>query len=428
MEARELLKTMVRIPSVNPFRYYRHPNGKDYVGFGAEQRMNEFVEQALRSAGFEVSRQFLHQDVTVTEAGGELPVAARWNVLGVRYPKGQWNGKSLLFFGHTDTVDVKQGWQTDPFVVTERVVEGQTRWYGLGANDMKAGLAAILQAIATSQSSHYAVKVAFLVDEEFYSFGAELLCASSFLDDVVIAIAPEIGDDSSPTVSEPGGHQLVGIGRTGRVEYDFTVVGKACHGADAFIHPDAVNAVHESIKLQAALVERCTRLRKVFGAFGAEVLNSAYISSQSGGEPMLSVPDRAAFVFDRTFTPDESPDVELTELRALIEKLQRDGVVDSRAAVSVEPRARPTPPCKPYVFSPELPEIKRVLGAVAAHSARFSMMIGRSVADENRVALRGIPTVILGPSGSGSHTPEEWVDPVSVERISRIFSALIRAS
>ena len=52
----------------------------------------------------------------------------------------------MLFFGHTDTVDVKQGWESDPFAVTERVVNGQTRWYGLGANDMKAGLAAILDA------------------------------------------------------------------------------------------------------------------------------------------------------------------------------------------------------------------------------------------------------------------------------------------
>jgi acetylornithine deacetylase/succinyl-diaminopimelate desuccinylase-like protein len=424
----DVLESMVRIPSVNPFRYFSRPDGDGFVGLGAETEMNIFVEQQLRDAGFEVSRQMLHPHEKIPLNGSVVEVPARWNVLGVRYPDGSWNGKSILFFGHTDTVDVKHGWESDPFSVTRRIIDGRELWFGLGVNDMKGGLAAILHAIRNARASEYAIKVAFVADEEFYSFGAELMCHSDFLSDVVLAIAPEIGDTVGGEGLGPVYHQAIGIGRLGRVEYDFEVLGRACHGADALIHPEAVNAVHESVKLQAALVDDCAAVKREYAAHGARVLNSAYISFHRGGEAILSVPDKASFVLDRTFLPDESPELELTRLRELVSSLQCKGHVDPRAEITVAPRQRPTAPCLPYVFSPEHPEIQCLIAAVELHAREHSFRIGRSVADENRVAVLGIPTVTLGPIGAGSHTNREWVDPYSVGAISEIFRSLIAKS
>ncbi len=390
--------------------------------------MNTFVEQQLRDAGFEVTRQMLHSYEKIPVDGAMVEIPARWNVLGVRHPEGSWNGKSILLFGHTDTVDVKHGWESDPFSVTRRTVDGRELWFGLGVNDMKGGLAAILHAIRTARASEYAIKVAFVVDEEFYSFCAELLCQSDFLSDVVLAIAPEIGDTIGGEGFGPVYHQALGIGRLGRVEYDFEVIGRACHGADAFIHPDAVNAVHESVKLQAALVDDCAAVKRDFAAHGARVLNSAYVSFHRGGEAMLSVPDKGSFVLDRTFLPDESPELELTRLREFVASLQCEGRVDPRAQITITPRPRPTSPCRPYVFSPEHPEIQRLIAAVELHAPERSFRIGRSVADENRVAVLEIPTITLGPIGAGSHTNREWVDPHSVVMISEIFRSLIAMS
>jgi acetylornithine deacetylase/succinyl-diaminopimelate desuccinylase-like protein len=140
---------------------------------------------------------------------------------------------------------------------------------------------------------------------------------------------------------------------------------------------------------------------------------------------MLSVPDRASFVLDRTFLPDESPEEELQRLRSLVTELQAAGRVDPRAQVTIHPRSRPTPPCKPYFFPTTNPLVDRVVESV--RSVGFSPVFGfgRSVADENRIALRGIPTLTLGPSGAGSHTNQEWVDPKSVERVVRIYRSLI---
>lgn len=422
MKALELLRDMVAIPSVNPFRY--GCCGERFVGLGAETAMNLFVESALSDAGFAIERQVLHDSVTARDGGGEFSVPSRWNVLGTRAPKGTPNGKSLLLFGHTDTVDVKLGWKSDPFTITPGVVDNREVWYGLGSNDMKGGLAAILDAVSTGYASEYTIKVAFLVDEEFYSFGADFLCQSSFLDDVELAVAPEIGE----VVASPDAPQWVGLGRTGRVEFDFQVQGRACHGADAFVAADAVNAVHASAQLQAALVDDCRRARRVYSAHGVQCLNSAYLSYQVGGEPMLSVPDRASFVLDRTLLPDETATAELHRLRALVSELQAEGCVDPRATITIEQRFRPTAPCEPYFTSPNLPAVRKLLAIVDRQWGGSTLGIGRSVADENRIALRGVPTITMGPSGSGSHTAHEWVDPQSVVRVADVLRELLTAS
>ncbi len=430
MRVLNLLQEMVAIRSVNPFKYFALDKPGGYVGLGAETAMNQLLEDLLRSAGFEVSRQKLHERTQLQAGTGTVEVPERWNVLGGRYPRsGKWNGKSILFFGHTDTVDVKQGWESDPFTITPRVLEGREVWFGLGANDMKGGLAAIIEAVQVAQASNYAIKVAFVVDEEFYSFGADALCGSDFLSDVSLAIAPEIGDRVDLDLfGVCDDHQQIGIGRTGRVEFSIEVIGRACHGADAFLSKEAVNAVHEAAKLQVAMIEDCARVRRVFSSFGAEALNSAYLSYHQGGEAMLSVPDRAVFVLDRTFLPDESPEAELSRLRELVVSLQRSGVIDPRAVISVTPSPRPTAPCKPYIFSPEVPEVARAVEVVKGVATSFSYMIGRSVADENRIAAVGIPTLTIGPVGGGSHTSREWVDPQSVVRVAAIFRNLVERS
>jgi acetylornithine deacetylase/succinyl-diaminopimelate desuccinylase-like protein len=173
------------------------------------------------------------------------------------------------------------------------------------------------------------------------------------------------------------------------------------------------------------MVDDCRSVKRVYSSHGIECINAAYLSFHSGGAPMLSVPDRASFVLDRTFLPDESPEEELQRLRSLVTELQAAGRVDPRAQVTVSPRSRPTPPCKPYFFPTTNPLVGRVVESV--RSVGFSPVFGfgRSVADENRIALRGVPTLTLGPSGAGSHTNQEWVDPKSVERVVRIYRSLI---
>jgi len=76
-----------------------------------------------------------------------------------------------LFNTHLDTVPVSEGWQSDPFVLTEK--EG--RYYGRGTCDIK-GAAACLMALAEADDSDMAVL--FTTDEE----GTNNCCIKYFTD------------------------------------------------------------------------------------------------------------------------------------------------------------------------------------------------------------------------------------------------------
>ncbi len=410
---------MVAIPSVNPFRLIESVQDAGVVGVGSEAAISCYLEDRLRERGFDVTRQEINPEIRLPS--GEV-VPPRWNILAVRYPNGDWNGKSILLFGHTDTVDVKEGWESDPFIITPVIEQGRERWYALGANDMKAGLAAILEAVDGSTPSQFALKVAFVADEEFYSLGANTLVQSDFLKDVEVAIAPEIGDTDSSLL---GDAQSFAIGRVGRVEFDIQVSGRACHGVDALISRDAVNAVHESARLQCAVGAYSKQISRSVDYDGVRGRNSAFISYHMGGMPSLSVPDRASFVFDRTFLPDESIAEEEQRLQAIVIDLKERGEIDPRVGVTIALRKRPTPPCEPFLVDKTCPAVARIIAALQASATPVQFYFGRSVGDENRIAAAGIPTLTIGPNGAGSHTAREWIDPASIDRLVDSYRRII---
>lgn len=71
---------------------------------------------------------------------------------------------SVGFLGHTDTVEYIEGWNTNPFELTEK----DGKLYGLGACDMKGGIAAMLDAVSCIDLSIFenGIKLYFTDDEE----------------------------------------------------------------------------------------------------------------------------------------------------------------------------------------------------------------------------------------------------------------------
>jgi len=112
----KLLREMVKIPSVV----------KD------EKDLAEFLEKELQALGFKTRLQWVEEK--------------RPNVIGT-YRFGE--GKTFMFNGHMDTVPVCEGWTTDPF----KPVEQDGRLYGLGACDMKGGIASIFTALKAIMDS-----------------------------------------------------------------------------------------------------------------------------------------------------------------------------------------------------------------------------------------------------------------------------------
>src|SRR3989344_3853931 len=414
MSAMNLLKELIAINSVNPFKTVVK-DGKE-IGIGNEEKIAEYLENKLIASRFNVKRQIFQEETSAVKDGKEISVPKRYNLLA---SKGAGN-KSLLFIGHMDTVDVKEGWKTNPFEAVIKIENGKQIIYGLGANDMKAGLTAILSAIDKEEIKNYTLKVTFVCDEEFWSYGTVKLLESDFLDDVVLAISPEIGDFSRKTQN-----QAIVLGRMGRSEYLFEITGVACHGSQSRVNKEAVNAVHESIKLQNYIIDYCKNSAKTFSHEEISITNSAYISHHQGGKAILSVPDKASFVLDRSFVMNENPESELFILKKIVAEAYEKKIIDSRTIASVKLRNRPTPTCKPYFFSPEHKAVKFVTNCVDKVVGNHECGIGYSVADENRLAEKGIPSIVVGPLGSRSHSPQEWVDIQSLINLTSIYKKII---
>ena len=158
MKVIKLLKEIIAIDSTNPFKTVIK-DGKE-IGIGNEGKIADYLEQKLIASGFKVSRQIVQEATNVNYKGNIIEIPERYNLLA---SKGAGN-KSLLFYGHMDTVDVKEGWETNPFQAVEKTVDGKQIICGLGANDMKGGLATILAGVDSENINDYVLKIAFVCD------------------------------------------------------------------------------------------------------------------------------------------------------------------------------------------------------------------------------------------------------------------------
>ncbi len=415
----EVAREMVEINSANPFLSYQADDGT-YAGISCENEINTYIESLLIDLGFKVWRQEVEKERDILVKGEIVHIPNRFNVLA---EKGDGED-SILFFGHTDTVDVKLGWPDSPFKITQRKGEPEWKLYGLGANDMKSGIAAMLLGIGRTEIPEGTkIKVAILVDEEYWSYGANTLVSSDFLSDVKLSYVSEISDE----LSEPG-EIWVGIGRLGRTEFEVELFGKSCHGADAAQANLSINAVHEAARLQNYLLDDYLLKKVTYKDSSIEISSSQYISNIEGGRAILSVPEYARFVIDKALVPGEDSDGEIAELFSIIDKLKDDGILQKETRVEIKERQRPTPACKPFVNKLESRAVSRVQEVLSKLEIRPIFGIGRSVADENRIAELGIPTLLLCPNGAGSHTNEEWVDRRSLEQLEIIYSEIVKAT
>nr|MDO8044406.1 ArgE/DapE family deacylase [Candidatus Baldrarchaeota archaeon] len=153
----QLLKDLIRIPSIT----------------GEEGKCQEFVAKKLEEIGIEVDKWQInweelkkHPAYVPIETMGYKGYEGRPNVVGIL--KGQKEHPSLIINGHTDVVPIgaRNEWKHDPW---GGEIEGNFI-FGRGACDMKAGIAAMISAVATLVECNVKLKgtlyIESVVDEE----------------------------------------------------------------------------------------------------------------------------------------------------------------------------------------------------------------------------------------------------------------------
>jgi acetylornithine deacetylase/succinyl-diaminopimelate desuccinylase family protein len=292
----------------------------------------------------------------------------------------------LMLNGHLDTVPVCEGWSTDPF----KPVVKEDHLYGLGALDMKGGLACLLTALKAVVEAEPLIRgsIAYtaVVGEEAYSKGAKAL------------LKTDVGRADAVVIGEPySGYwgRAIPLGITGKILYNIIVRGRAAH---AFRPEQGINAVEEAAKIITNLHRLELRDHPQFGRGNLCTLKI------EGGYKVYSVvvPDRCRFEVNRLLVPGETADSAIEDMRRLVDSLSLRAEVE----VQIKP-----PRYEPFKMSPEEPILEAFKQAFReVHGREPEFQYSKSITDANVFTGEGgIPSVHYGPGGGGAHQPDEYL-------------------
>lgn len=375
-EVVSLAKDMIRIPSV----------------FGDEARLGEFIASRLESWGF--SPRFVDvpgfgPDVIADYGNSELPKV----VLG----------------GHMDTVEVMAGWRHDPFRAT--VEDGML--YGLGALDMKCGLAGLMVAFKaiSKMGLHDKVHVSFqaVSGEEKDGDGIRALIRAGELDNTGAVI---VGEGF-------GGLGVVTAGRRGGSYYEIEVHGKSAHGATPH---KGVSAVVDASRIVLALegMEMASS-EGIMADDLSPLKESQTVLMMQGGTGSLTVPDRCMMKLVRSTVPGGRTDIS-EDLRGLISGL------GLKASSVVTFKSDEKDLYRPHMTPLDSPLVRAATASVEAYTGkRPAIVCGVSEADDNVIAHETqVPVICVGPGESGVlaryHQPEEAISVSQVPVASRVYA------
>ncbi len=143
-------------------------------------------------------------------------------------------GPHLCFAGHVDVVPAGEGWDTDPYTAIEK--DGYI--YGRGAQDMKSGLSAFIQAVHDTKEFKGTLSLLLTSDEEGPAKNGtvkvlEVLKEKDLLPDACIV--------AEPTCETVFGDAMK-VGRRGSINGVIEKIGKQGHAA----YPEkATNPIHK---------------------------------------------------------------------------------------------------------------------------------------------------------------------------------------
>jgi acetylornithine deacetylase len=370
----EILRRLTAIDSINPTLV---------AGGAGEAEISTAVVEEMAALGLETER--------IEHAPGRFSALA--------WLRGTGGGRTLMLNAHADTV----GLDDMPDGLRPRLESG--RLYGRGAQDMKGSLAACMAAMKMLKESrvHLSgdVVLAAVADEEYGSLGSEHLAnlrrdGRLKLDGVI--------------VTEPSELQVC-TAHKGYVWVEVTVYGRAAHGSR---YMDGVDA---NVRMGRYLVE-LERLanellqRRPHALVGPPSVHAAQLS---GGTALSVYAARSTLNIERRTIPGESGAQAAAELQAIADRL-------AAADPTFRAEVRPFFQREPFEAFPDSTLVELTRRAAATALGETRPVMGHTYWMDSALFLAtGVDTVVIGPVGGGLHTPDEWVDVESCERLAEIL-------
>lgn len=295
----------------------------------------------------------------------------------------------VLLAGHTDTVPANGNGSAR--------IEGDVLW-GLGAADMKGGLAVMVALAEEISEPTVDVSWVFYAGEEV---SAEHNGLGHLMRDRPDLLAGDVAILGEPTNGE------IEAGCQGTMRLEVRVRGARAHTARPWMGRNAVHRLGAVLRAVDSFEER----RPVIdGCEYREALQAVHVS---GGVSGNVVPDLASVTINRRFAPDRTPAQAEAEVRALLAPVLEDG--DEVVLGDMAPAAPP---------GLQHPVLRRLIDD---HALPVRAKLGWT--DVSRFAAAGIPACNLGPGDPTlAHTADERVDRADLDRTYAVLRRLLTSA
>jgi putative selenium metabolism hydrolase len=367
-----LCRRLVRIPSLS----------------GQERLMAATVAEAMAELGF-----------------AEIYADAYGSVVGQR--TGRAPGPTVLYDAHIDTVAPASpdNWTRDPW--SGEIADG--RLWGLGAADVKGGLAAMLVGLARLPRD---------------AFEGQLIVSASVCEENVTGAAlGHILDRHAADVvviAEPTELRL-GIAQKGRLDLLLRAAGRSAHTSQPELGDNAVYRMLDAVQRVRGLP------LPVDPALGREVLELVEIVSDPfPGTAHVPHGCRARFLA-RTL-PGENAESALARLRAALAGLDRVDVSLEQTSQACYTGAvlvhdGDLPGWRSANDAPWLTRMQAALRGVSQPGATFAAPFGCNASTS--AGRRRVPTVIYGPGSlAQAHVVDEWISLDQLSAATSGYAAL----
>ncbi len=364
------LADLVRINSIN----------SSYVGGPGEAAVAAYVRKFFEQRGIEVWEQEVFP--------------GRNNVIA-RVP-GRDSRRKIILEAHMDTVSIK-GMTIDPFDPV--ILDGKI--HGRGSVDDKAGLAAMMHAVAGLRQPPCEVWLAAVVDEEFSFRGVVKLCADLKADAAIVA--------------EPTEMKCV-VASKGCVRWRIRTRGKAAHSAKPHL---GINAITAMSRIVLALDDDHQRLKSAaHPLLGPGTCNVGVIK---GGVQVNFVPDEAVIEIDRRLLPGEEVEDVLAHYQSILSELSRQ---HAEVIAEMEPPMLQDWPFQTDANSSLVQLSRDVLHGMGRDNGVSGVPF---CSDASKFARLGIPTILFGPGSiDQAHAAVEYVECTQVEEAQHFYSEVVK--
>jgi succinyl-diaminopimelate desuccinylase len=325
-----------------------------------------------------------HIEAELAAAGGLAVTRIGDNVIA-RTDAGR--ASRLVLAGHTDTVPANGN--------EEARTEGDTLW-GLGASDMKSGLAVMLELARTVTEPAVDVTYVFYVAEEIEAEHNGLKALFESHPELLAGDVALLGEPTSAAIE---------AGCQGTMRFDIALHGARAHTARAWM---GRNAIHRIGPLLERLDTYEGRRPVLAGCEYREAIQAVRID---GGVAGNVVPDLVTVTINHRFAPDRTPEQAEAHVREVIAPFLEDG--DDLVLVDV---ANGSPPAVDHPLLQSL---------IERNDLPVSAKLGWT--DVARFAANGIPAANFGPGDATlAHTADERVERDRIERCYEALADLLR--